>query len=45
VGYRLVFGFVALILVVALLVYRRAPEAPLPISRRPLRPANLGGQH
>jgi MFS family permease len=44
VGYRLVFGFVALILVVALLVYRRAPEGPLPISRRPLRPANLEGQ-
>jgi MFS family permease len=44
VGYRLVFGFVALILVVALLVYRRAPEGPLPVSRRPLRPANLGGQ-
>jgi MFS family permease len=43
-GYRLAFGFVALLLVAALLVYRHAPEGPLPISRRPLRPANLEGQ-
>jgi MFS family permease len=43
-GYRLVFGFIALILLAALLVYRHAPERPLAITRRPLGPANLGGQ-
>lgn len=31
-GYRLVFGFVALILVAALLAYRRAPEQATPIA-------------
>jgi MFS family permease len=35
-GYRLVFGFIALLLLAALLVYRHAPERPLPTSHRPV---------
>ena len=34
-GYRLVFGFIALLLLAALLVYRRAPQRPLPLRHRP----------
>jgi MFS family permease len=33
-GYRLVFAFIALLLLAALLVYRRAPERPLPATCR-----------
>jgi MFS family permease len=43
-GYRLVFGFVALLLLAALLVYRHAPERPLPASPRPVRPPSLRHQ-
>jgi MFS family permease len=37
-GYRLVFGFLALLLLAALLFYRRAPERPVPATARPVRP-------
>jgi MFS family permease len=40
-GYRLAFGFVALILVAALLVYRRAPLRSMPASRRRFEPPSL----
>jgi MFS family permease len=43
-GYRLAFGFVALILVTALLVYRRAPRRSLPASGRPVGPPSLRHQ-
>ena len=43
-GYRLVFGFIALILLGALLVYRRAPERPLPAAHRPVTPPSLRHQ-
>ena len=40
-GYRLVFGFVALILLAALLVYRRAPERSPAASHRAFGPRDL----
>jgi MFS family permease len=43
-GYRLVFGFTALLLLAALLVYRHAPERPLPASHRAVTPPSLRDQ-
>jgi predicted MFS family arabinose efflux permease len=43
-GYRLVFGFIVLMLLAALLVYRRAPGRPLPASHRPVGPPGLRHQ-
>jgi hypothetical protein len=38
-GYRLVFGFLATMLLAALRVYRGAPERPQPAAAWPLAPA------
>ena len=43
-GYRLVFGFIALILLAALLVYRRAPEPSLAAAPRSAGPPSLRHQ-
>jgi MFS family permease len=43
-GYGLMFGFIALILLAALLVYRRAPERSLAASPPPARPPGLRHQ-
>jgi predicted MFS family arabinose efflux permease len=43
-GYRLVFAFLAAMLLAALLIYRAAPERPKAVGARPAQPESIRGR-